>query len=640
MDDSKATGNPNREKYQYQPLPSHDHFRVLELLPGESTEIVRCRLHIEQFTHAEDKYAAISYVWGDPNDKVSIVCDDGVIEVTVNLADALSHIRDKTKPRLVWADAICINQDDSTERGHQVKRMGSVYENAEEVLVWLAKDSEGIAEDCFNLIRETNEYLDRQFEIHGGWEDMPQITRASPISFDRLRWNKVSKLVKMPWFSRLWVIQEAALAKRCELLWGVNQLSLAELCELSCMDRAIPNFHSLVGNFGAAKVFDSFVAQCAYETVENWTENKPLIKFTKKEFESKPFLDLLHTGRTLEASFEVDRVYAFLGNPQARKYGDGALLVEPDYNKSFLEVYYETACSLLAHPRDSPYLLATIDHHSSKCVEGTTLGRDDVLPSWVPRWDKKWRQLSMATWRYWYRAGGLNRTFTATVQIDKSLLLPAIIFDRVVWTSNAIKGRNLGLNPDLWDENIKNADQPFLESLLLEVQKAFYLHCRGQHPDLSDKTVSIEDDFSLTMGGDKFVEPNPSNLVEHRRDFAAYRQAVRNLQGTHSEDARTGDSGQNLTENSPYLFADRVVYKHSRRFAITESGRFGIVPLLAEPNDVCCICPGMKVPLILRPREDRRYGMVGDSYVHGVMTGEIVEQLDRCEVKLEDVVLV
>lgn len=92
----------------------------------------------------------------------------------------------------MWADAICINQDNNTEKGHQVKRMGKVYENAKEVLAWLGKGSEGIAEDCFSLIRETNEYMDSQFEIHGGIQGIPIITRACPISFDKSRWNKVS----------------------------------------------------------------------------------------------------------------------------------------------------------------------------------------------------------------------------------------------------------------------------------------------------------------------------------------------------------------------------------------------------------------------------------------------------------------
>jgi hypothetical protein len=242
---------------------------------------------------------------------------------------------------------------------------------------------------------------------------------------------------------------------------------------------------------------------------------------------------------------------------------------------------------------------------------------------------------------YWYWAGGLDRKFNATVQIDKSLLLPAIIFDRVVWTSHNIHENNLALNPDLWDEDTKTADKPSMDSLFTWVQQAFYHHCCDRYSKpLSASTVSIEDAFSLTMVRHFANKPDKFDLVEHQRDFIAYLQAARQLIGTHSAQTQTDNAGQNLGGNSPFIFGGGLVYAHNRRFAVTEFGRFGLVPRLAKPNNVCCICLGMKVPLILRPREDRRYGLVGDSYVHGVMAGEVIEQLDKRGVKLENIVLV
>jgi hypothetical protein len=92
--------------------------------------------------------------------------------------------------------------------------------------------------------------------------------------------------------------------------------------------------------------------------------------------------------------------------------------------------------------------------------------------------------------------------------------------------------------------------------------------------------------------------------------------------------------------SSAVTYEGILSYAHNRRFAITESGRFGLVDGLAELNDVCCICPGMQVPLILRPREDGRYGLVGNSYIQGVMAGEVMEQLEKGKVKLENIVLV
>jgi hypothetical protein len=646
-----AAKTPTGKLYQYQPLPSYDYIRILELLPGEATEDgggVRCRLHTERFADAEDTYAAISYVWGDPNDRVPIICDGRIIEVTVNLADALSHIRHQTESRFVWADAICINQEDDTEKGHQVKRMGKVYENAEEVLVWLGRDSEGIAEDCFNLIRETNEYLDDQYEIYRGIRDIPTITKASPMSFDKSRWNNVRTLIKMPWFTRLWVVQEAALAKQCTLLWGNNQLSMAEVCELSSFANFRADLRNLFGEIGTGQVGNNFDTQCTYQSAKSWMRNKPLLKSVHVSCNTMLFLDVLRSGRSMKSTFEVDRVFAFLGNPLARKHGEEELVVEPDYSKSIQEVYFETACSLLANPREAPYLLSFVDHHDNESVEGTTLGRDDAFPSWVPRWDKNWFQHSMSLPHYRHRAGGLERNFNSAVQTDKSLLLPAIVFDHLVWTSNNIDDDNLALNPNIWDEDTRAADKPFIDLLFTRVQQAFNKHCHDRYSKVvSTSTKSIEDAFSLTLVR-QYPAEEEFNLVEHQQNFKAYLQAARQLVDKHSTSTRKRMRGTvrkwlaslRSGSSSAVTYEGILSYAHNRRFAITESGRFGLVDGLAELNDVCCICPGMQVPLILRPREDGRYGLVGNSYIQGVMAGEVMEQLEKGKVKLENIVLV
>ena len=46
------------------------------------------------------------------------------------------------------------------------------------------------------------------------------------------------------------------------------------------------------------------------------------------------------------------------------------------------------------------------------------------------------------------------------------------------------------------------------------------------------------------------------------------------------------------------------------------------------------------MPLLVRHDGDRRYDLVGDSYVHGVMSGEIMKDLTGEKVTLEDGVLV
>ncbi|KAF2999466.1 hypothetical protein E8E13_008243 [Curvularia kusanoi] len=84
------------------------------------------------------KYEAISYVWGDPNDRKTIYLHGHTFTVTKNLYSALLHMR-RTEERILWVDALCINQGDMEERASQVQQMGSVYKQADVVVVYVGE---------------------------------------------------------------------------------------------------------------------------------------------------------------------------------------------------------------------------------------------------------------------------------------------------------------------------------------------------------------------------------------------------------------------------------------------------------------------------------------------------------------------
>jgi hypothetical protein len=122
--------------YQYRPLPSENFVRLLELYPGHTNDNIDCTLRQTKLEDAP-KYEAISYAWVDPANKINVLCDGKIIMVTPNLKDALHRLKLKDRSRILWTDAICINQNDEVEKGSQVKLMARIYGNATRVCAWL-----------------------------------------------------------------------------------------------------------------------------------------------------------------------------------------------------------------------------------------------------------------------------------------------------------------------------------------------------------------------------------------------------------------------------------------------------------------------------------------------------------------------
>ncbi|KAH8655046.1 heterokaryon incompatibility, partial [Tricladium varicosporioides] len=79
-------------------------------------------------------YSALSYVWGDPKHVCDIAINGKMAKITKSLANALRSIRKNTKIRVIWADAICINQQDFDEKSWQVQEMAAIYKRADRVI--------------------------------------------------------------------------------------------------------------------------------------------------------------------------------------------------------------------------------------------------------------------------------------------------------------------------------------------------------------------------------------------------------------------------------------------------------------------------------------------------------------------------
>ena len=135
--------------FQYSQLTEPDQIRLVSLQPDPDLEApVRCSLitgSLDFYEHdLVEHYIALSYVWGDASMRRIVQVGDGsFMNITVSLESALRHLRDKTRTFLVWADGLCINQDDIEERNRQVPMMGRIYGTARTTIIFLQFKSDG-----------------------------------------------------------------------------------------------------------------------------------------------------------------------------------------------------------------------------------------------------------------------------------------------------------------------------------------------------------------------------------------------------------------------------------------------------------------------------------------------------------------
>ena len=103
------------KSYRYVPLgDAAREIRLVTLLPG--IEPARIRVCLKATLLIEDvvpQFEALSYTWGSTKAPASILVGRSKVSalfVTRNLTEALRYLRYPDMPRVLWIDAICVNQ--------------------------------------------------------------------------------------------------------------------------------------------------------------------------------------------------------------------------------------------------------------------------------------------------------------------------------------------------------------------------------------------------------------------------------------------------------------------------------------------------------------------------------------------------
>ncbi|KAI0134480.1 heterokaryon incompatibility protein-domain-containing protein [Xylariales sp. AK1849] len=307
--------------FNYSALRGPEWIRLIRLGPEQGhSDRLTCsieQISLEFATEIEYEYEALSYVWGGAEPKYLIECNGKALRITANLGQALLHLR-RTEHRTLWVDAICINQSDIEERSAQVRLMSRIYEAAKSVVVWLGEES------------STHQKL--SLTSHGlGREGIGE----------EATYGNLLRYLTHPWFNRVWILQEALLAKQLIMLLDHEGVQWDRFWARISVE--------LLHTDGGAKD-PPIVARPALRLYALTSTSRLIRSLRCGAIASWAFADLglsipaeaefsriLDFSSTLKVSDPRDRVYALLGLLEPM----GIHVPAPDYSKSIDIVFQE-----------------------------------------------------------------------------------------------------------------------------------------------------------------------------------------------------------------------------------------------------------------------------------------------------------
>nr|OQO29743.1 hypothetical protein B0A51_02290 [Rachicladosporium sp. CCFEE 5018] len=176
----------------YRPLDhSRKEIRLLVVQPRRDDELLRCSFDYAVLASPErPQYETISYVWADETKRGDIEVDGTLISVPLSALVALRCIRRLDIERVVWIDAVCINQGDNDERGLQVAMMADIYMGGICNLAILDGDEFGQGDLAARAIEQIKERALEEFgdedKLSNMWvNELPE--KLPPLSIDITR---------------------------------------------------------------------------------------------------------------------------------------------------------------------------------------------------------------------------------------------------------------------------------------------------------------------------------------------------------------------------------------------------------------------------------------------------------------------
>ena len=343
--------------FKYEALNRHNTIRVLDLHPASnpSIDLVSCSLRTVRLSEPPS-YEALSYCWGDPTFNQKIICNGRELYITTSLNEALVRFRSQSVTRTLWADAICINQQDINERNQQVRLMRQIYEKAQQVVIWLGEEADhsdlGMA-----LIPKLVE-AGKKRKSTGDRREMIELQRSGCLhtydlpNRDDNAWNGFFAIIKRPWFRRGWIIQEASVASSVVVYCGHYIVALDNLIGawLSTDNLGLTRSYVTAGH-------SAFVAVA-------------FTRYALSDGDRLGLLSLLLANRLAQTTDPRDKIFALCGI--AADAGPDFLDIQIDYHLPNIDVQRNFAVAMMTKERNLDVLSTPRDLESLD------------FPSWVP----------------------------------------------------------------------------------------------------------------------------------------------------------------------------------------------------------------------------------------------------------------
>ncbi|KAG0646651.1 Heterokaryon incompatibility protein [Hyphodiscus hymeniophilus] len=575
-------------KYQYSALPDNHSIRILILYPGAPDEPLEGRLELLNVNFDFTDYETLSYMWGEPIRRHEIICAGHRLPLTVSLHDALVRLRRPDRPRWLWADQVCINQDDREERSQQVQFMNRIYKNATHVLVWLGPDDQATAKVAFMLVND----LDEIFQNEEKHEKFRIEYTEHLHDQSKEMWVPLMKLTNLPW--------EIGTRAPATLFWGAEEIDW-DLLHSVCFK--LTDYYHLRKDFHIQTDLIKYAYQRFIEP--------PL---TSRHANRFSFIYELQRARHLQVSDPRDRVFALLSHFSVYQGNKQIEELRADYKKTTEQVYVDVAVRALEGDT-SLVALAAIQHPnlpSGKEAPNPTSGTNRVvdektLPSWVPNWDIGNQAYLLSEPISDHCAHG---TSVRVVQVNQSTLVLSargLKIDTIEALSAPMSQREFHINASgkasafetLW-HNICGKDAFDLEEKYVTGESAFFAYAQT----LANGCVST------SSRDHRNYHDIPKS--EWLANGAAY------LTKTLGRSDKVTSAMWKAAFGGDYFKWSRAANgaTNHRVFARTANGYYVLAPKVVEAGDIVCVLFGGKMPFVLRPW-GIHYLLVGECYTHG-----------------------